>query len=61
MPHSMTNEEREAIAAMQAAAQSLLRAEELADRVNYGQVIRESLADARKSVSYALDTAHGRN
>lgn len=60
MPVSMTQKEREAVAAMQTAAQALARAVELAERADYGDDIRRSLTEAQKNLVYALDTAHDR-
>lgn len=57
----MNQTEREAVEAMQAAAQALTKARELADRADYGSQITQSLADAQQSLRFALDTAHGRN
>jgi hypothetical protein len=56
-----TQEEREAVAAIQAAAQALMRAVELAERAGYGSQIVGSLGDAQRDLRYALDTAAGRN
>lgn len=61
MPVSMTQAEREAVEAMQAAAQALTKAAELAERADYGTQITQSLTEAQKEVRFALDTAHGRN
>ncbi len=61
MSIAMTREEREATAAIQAAAQALLRAIELSERADYGTQIMQSLAEAQKGVVFALDTACGRN
>jgi hypothetical protein len=56
-----TQEERQAVAAIQAAAQALMRAVELAKRAGYGSQIVGSLGDAQRDLRYALDTAAGRN
>lgn len=61
MSVSMNHAEREAVAAMQAAARALTRAVELAERAEYGTQIMQVLADAQRDVRFALDTAHGRN
>lgn len=60
MSVSMDHAEREAVAAMQAAAQSLAKALELAERADYGTQIMQALSESQKSVVFALDTAHGR-
>ena len=52
----ISQQESEAIAAMKAAAQELMRAEELAERAGYGQLVLYPLAEARKEVRDALDT-----
>jgi predicted dinucleotide-binding enzyme len=56
-----TQEEREALAAMQKAAQALTRASELAERAGFGSLVLGPLADAQRNLRYALDTAAGRN
>jgi hypothetical protein len=61
MSVSMNQAEKEAAAAMQAAAQALVRAIELSERAQYGDQIMQPLADAHRNVRFALDTAHGRN
>ena len=53
----MNHAERKAVEAMQAAAQALTKACELAERADYGTQITQSLAEAQR---FALDTAHGR-
>lgn len=58
---SMTQKEREAVAAMQAAAQATARAAELAERAEFGQAITGSLTEAQKNLVYALNNAHDRN
>lgn len=61
MPILMTQAEREAVEAMEAAAQALTKATELAERADYGTQIMQSLVEAQKELRFALDTAHGRN
>jgi hypothetical protein len=61
MPASIEQREREATAAMQTAAQALLRAIELAARAEYGDQITQSLTEAQRAVVFALGTTHGRN
>lgn len=61
MSVSMSQVEREAVAAMQAAAQALTKALELAERADYGTQIMQALSESRQSLRFALDTAHGRN
>lgn len=61
MPVSMNQAEREAVEAMQAAAQALTKARELAERADYGTQITQALSDSQQSLLFALDTAHGRN
>lgn len=61
MDVSMTLAEREAVAAMQAAAQALTRAVELAERAEYGTQIMQALAEAKSQTNFAIETAHGQN
>lgn len=61
MSVSMSQVEREAVAAMQAAAQALTKALELAERADYGTQITQALSESQQSLRFALDTAHGRN
>lgn len=57
---SMTEKDREAVAAIQTAAQATARAVELAEQADYGDDIRHSLTEAQKNLVYALDTAQDR-
>jgi predicted dinucleotide-binding enzyme len=56
-----TREEREAVAAMQVAAQAITRASELAERAGFESLVLGPLADAQRHLRDALDTASGRN
>lgn len=58
---SMTQDERDAVDAMQAARKSLMRAAELAEHAGFGSLVLGPLESARRDLQYALETASGRN
>lgn len=53
--------EQAAIAALQAAAQALMRAQVASEAVGFGSQVLGPLSDAARGLNYALDTASGRN
>jgi len=52
--------EHEAQAAIRVALQALTAAQEASERVGYGSMVLDALADARKATQYAADLAAGR-
>lgn len=57
----MSDKEAAANAAIKAALQALLRAQELSEQAGYGSLVLGPLADAQREAQYAYDTATGRN
>lgn len=56
----MSDKETAANAAIKAALQALLRAQELSEQAGYGSLVLGPLADAQREAQYAYDTATGR-
>lgn len=56
----MNDKETAANAAIKAALQALLRAQELSEQAGYGSLVLGPLADAQREAQYAYDTATGR-
>lgn len=56
----MSDKEAAANAAIKAALQALLRAQELSEQAGYGSLVLGPLADAQRDTQYAYDTATGR-
>lgn len=57
----MSDKEAAANAAIKAALQALLRAQELSKQAEYGSLVLRPLAEAQLETQYAYDTAMGRN
>lgn len=56
----MSDKEAAANAAIKAALQALLRAQELSEQAGYGSLVLGPLADAQRDTQYAYNTATGR-
>lgn len=57
----MSDKEAAANAAIKAALQALLHAQELSKQAKYGSLVLGPLAEAQLETQYAYDTAMGRN